>query len=325
MSIIHQYPNISITQLIYILAVARHQHFGNAAKSCSVTQPTLSMQIQKLEDNLGVIIFDRSKKPVMATQIGQKIIDQATIIINETQRITDIISQTQDNVCGDFHLGVIPTIAPYLLPYFLSRFAKSYPDVNLFVSEQQTDDIIHLLEKDELDAGLLATPLAQQGIIEYPIFYEPFILYTSPDHPLYKKSTIKENDLHNSDILLLAEGHCLRTQILNLCKTRLNQSADQSLHFDSGSLETLMRLIESGSGYTLIPYMAAQQIKNAARRRMLKPFAGIPPTREVSLVYNRAFLKKAIIEALHTTISSIIPSKLKNKPKCAERIIHPQS
>jgi LysR family hydrogen peroxide-inducible transcriptional activator len=262
----------------------------------------------------------------MVTQIGREIIDQANIIVRETQRIGDIINQTQGNIRGDFHLGVIPTVAPYLLPRFLTNFAQSYPDVRLFVSEQQTDTIVHLLDNGELDAGLLATPLAHQGITERPLFYEPFVLYTSPKHPLYKKSTIRETDLHHKDIWLLAEGHCLRTQVLNLCERRLDQSKDRHVHFDSGSLETLMRLIENGPGYTLIPHLAAQQIKDTTRKRMLKPFAGSPPTREISLVFNRAFLKKATIEALHNIISSSIPDVLKEKPEHTNQIvrIHPQ-
>jgi len=317
------YPNITVTQLAYVLAVAEHQHFGEAADACGVTQPTLSMQVQKLEDMLGVTVFDRSKKPVMVTDVGKDIVAQAAVVVQEMRRMNDVVAR-QGEVRGDFHLGVIPTLAPYLLPRFLSKFGEQYPQVRLFVREMQTDVIATHLKEGHLDAGLLATPLGHTGILERPLFYEPFVLYTSESHPLFYKKNIEENDLRYEDIWLLAEGHCLRTQVLNLCDVRLTQPEDRLVHFDSGSLETVMRMIENGQGYTLIPYLAALEIKDAKRKGMLKPFVTAPPLREISLVYHRAFLKRAIIEALQKTILRFIPKILRSAPASVSQIIEIQ-
>jgi len=315
------YPNITVTQLAYVLAVAEYQHFGEAANACGVTQPTLSIQIQKLEDMLGITVFDRSKKPVMVTNMGKEIVAQAAVVVQEMRRINDIVARTQGEVQGDFHLGVIPTLAPYLLPRFVSSFADQYPNVRLFVREMQTDVIAAQLREGHLDAGLLATPLGHSGILERPLFYEPFVLYTSETHPLFKKAKIDERDLRYEDIWLLAEGHCLRTQVLNLCNVRLKQPEDRQVHFDSGSLETVMRMIENGRGYTLIPYLAAEQIRDKKRKTMVKPFVGAPPLREISLVYHRAFLKRATLEALQKTIMQSIPKTLISPPNSVVQVI----
>ena len=185
----------------------------------------------------------------------------------------------------------------------------------MFISEMQTDVIVEQLREGHLDAGLLATPLGHSGILERSLFYEPFVIYTSEYHPLFKKKDIRERDLQYEDIWLLAEGHCLRTQVLNLCDARMAQSADRQVHFDSGSLETVMRMIENGQGYTLIPYLAARQIGDAKRKAMLKPFGGSPPVREISLVYHRAFLKRATLEALEKVICDAVPKSILTKPK----------
>jgi LysR family transcriptional regulator, hydrogen peroxide-inducible genes activator len=309
------YPNISVTQLAYVLAVAQHQHFGVAAQACSVTQPTLSMQIRKLEEMLGVTVFDRSKKPVRLTEVGKEIAAQASVIVQEMRRVNDIVSHTLGEVRGDFHLGVIPTLAPYLLPRFLTQFGNAYPDVRLFVREMQTDMITARLKEGHLDAGLLATPLGMAGILERPLFYEPFVLYTSESHPFYQAAEIRERDLRYEDIWLLAEGHCLRTQVSNLCEGRMAPPQDRLVHFDGGSLETVMRMIENGQGYTLLPYLAAEQIRDEKGKTMLKPFGGSPPLREISLVYHRAFLKKATLEALEKVIRAAVPKALLKKPK----------
>jgi LysR family hydrogen peroxide-inducible transcriptional activator len=270
---------------------------------------------------LGVIVFDRTKKPVMVTEVGKDIVEQANVIVREMSRMTDVVNQVHGHVRGDFHLGVIPTLSPYLLPRFLSRFTTQYPEVNLFVSEQQTDIIAHRLQIGDLDAGLLATPLKHRAITERPLFYEPFVLYTSSEHPLYQKTAVSEKDLRYEDLWLLAEGHCLRTQVLNLCNMRLYQPENRRIHFDSGSLETLMRIIESGSGYTLIPYLAAEQIKDTQRKLMLKPFVGAPPLREISLVFNRTVLKHAIIDAIYNTITASVPKALIQTPTHIEQIV----
>lgn len=314
-------PNVTVTQLAYALSVARLRHFGAAARACHVAQPTLSVQVQKLEETLGVILFDRSKKPVMVTDVGRRIVDQAALIIQETQRIADIVADAQGRVQGDFHLGVIPTLAPYLLPRFLPGFTARYPDVRMFLTELQTDAIVHRLREGGLDAGLLATPLGHRDLTERPLFHEPFVLYVARSHPLFRKSSIRRSDLRREDIWLLAEGHCLRTQVLTLCESRMARSDDRRVRFDGGSLETLVRVIDSGDGYTLLPALAAEQVRDPERRAMVKPFADPPPSREISLVFNRAFLKRGILEALAETIPAAVPPDLVDRPARASRVV----
>lgn len=313
MSPFQDYPNVTLTQLSYAVVLARLQHFGAAARACHVTQPTLSMQIQKLEETLGVILFDRTKKPVMVTDVGRGLIEQAGIVLRETQRIADMVSAARNEVVGEFRLGIIPTLAPYLLPRFLDRFTTRYPGVHLFVNELQTDLILNQLQMGSLDAGLLATPVHHRNLIERPLFYESFLVYLAHNHPLSDQEAIRQEGLRREDIWLLAEGHCLRNQVLNLCGADASVPA-RSVRFDSGSLETLMRLIDNGAGYTVIPFLAADQITETDRKERLRPFTGAPPTREISLVFSRTFLKAVIIEALQEVIRSSVPAMLLEKP-----------
>lgn len=212
--------SITLTQLEYIVEVAKKQSFGLAAQSCFVTQPTISMQINKLEEELGVILFDRSKKPVQLTPIGRKIIQQARLALQEVSRIEELVHIEKGEVEGELKLGVIPTLAPYLLPLFLETFVKKYPKVDLIIEELQTQSIIDKLKEDSLDAGILVTPLNIKGIAEKHLFYEPFIVYIPAQHPLHKLEKFSEKDLSLSDIWLLNEGHCFREQAMDLCKKR---------------------------------------------------------------------------------------------------------
>ena len=311
---------MTITQLEYVLAVDKFRHFGKAAKACNVTQPTLSMQLQKAEEELGVVIFDRSKNPILPTDEGQQIIAQARLVLREYKKIFSIIDANKDEVRGEFRLGVIPTLAPYVIPLFAGNFVQKYPNVVLTIEEYNTEDIIELLGKDEIDAGLLVTPIQGETFIERVLFHEPFSVFASKDHPLLKKSKIKDKDLDISDVWLLNEGHCFRQQVLNLCKLSRDHGLHDNLKFESGNLETLKNMVLNSSGYTLLPLLA---VINLSKEEMLhvRDFQTPVPTREVSLVHNRIFLKEKIITALEESIIEHLPESLTSMKKKNYEII----
>lgn len=295
---------MTITQLHYVLAVAEHKNFTKAAQKVFVTQPTLSMQIQKLEEELDVQIFDRTKKPIQLTETGQKIVHQARNIVNESDRIQDIVDQQKGYVGGIFKLGVIPTVMPTLLPMFISDFIKKYPKVRLKIEELNTDEIIERLKEGHLDAAIAATPLELPGIKENVLYYEPFVGYIPDSHRLHNDSKIEVKDLSIDDMLLLEDGHCFKDGIINLCKSSRNYD-DDHFQLESGSFETLIKLANEGLGMTLLPYLHTRDIKESEKKN-LKMFKEPVPAREVSLIYNRSELKMQIIEALHSTIARVV-------------------
>lgn len=313
--------SITLTQLSYIAAVSQTRNFGLAAKACFVSQPTLSMQIQKLEEDLGVILFDRSKKPVEPTVIGQKIVDQAQIVLQEVRRIDELIKAEKGEISGDFKLGIIPTLAPYLLPLFLEKFTTNYPRVNLIVEELQTQQITQKLNEDRIDAGILVTPLNCKGIVERPVFHEPFVAYLSTNHPLQSLTEVSDKDLSLDDLWLLNEGHCFRDQAIEICKkTRGKNVKRKNLVFESGNLETLKRLVDKKFGYTLLPALAILGMPATEQKKKIRVFKSPVPIREVSIVYSRSYLKKSIIEALYKEVVSSLPKELK-QAKSNERVI----
>mgnify|MGYP006156936093 FL=1 len=295
---------MTITQLQYVLAVAEHKNFTLAAEKCFVTQPTLSMQVQKLEEELDILIFDRSKKPIQLTEIGRKIVNQAKNIVDESGRIKDIVEQQKGFVGGEFRLGIIPTIMPTLLPMFLNNFIKKYPKVKLIIEEQNTEDIIFKLKNGHLDAAIAATPLEEENIKEIVLFFEPFVAYVPENFKISQKTEIEVSDLNLDDILLLQDGHCFRDGILNLCK---KDSFDnkKSFQIESGSFESLIRLADEGLGMTLLPYLHTLELNDKHKSR-LRHFKEPKPAREVSLIYPKNELKIHIINALRDTISGII-------------------
>ncbi len=296
---------MTITQLYYVLAVAENQNFTKAAEKCFVTQPTLSMQIQKLEDQLEVLIFDRSKKPIELTDIGKKIVTQARNIVNESYRIQDIVDQQKGFIGGEFKLGIIPTVMPTLLPMFLKSFIKKHPKVKLKVEELTTDEIITRLKDGHLDAAIAATPLEDENIKERVLYFEPFVCYIPKGHRLNTNKKINTSDLDINDMLLLEDGHCFRDGVINLCKTFKGESNDNTFQLESGSIETLIKLSNEGLGMTLVPYLHTLDI-NDKEKSNLHYFNAPSPAREVSLIYHKSELKMQIIEALQDTISGII-------------------
>ena len=301
---------MTITQLHYIIAVDTHRHFARAAESCFVTQPTLSMQIHKLEEELGITIFDRSRKPLQPTDIGVKILEQARIIITEERRIEEIIQLHKGEIAGDFKLAIIPTVASTLLPRFLKCFISQYPKVNLQIEELQTKVILERLKNGLLDAAILATPLSQDGIMEKPLYYEPFMAYTPMDHRLFKEKFLDNSDLDVNDILLLHEGHCFRDSVINLCSSLFDKKDKAGVKLESGSFETLIKLSKQGFGMTLVPYLKAIELKNIEPEGTVKPFSRPQPMREISLIHHRTHLKISIIEALAKCIQETIPEHM---------------
>jgi LysR family hydrogen peroxide-inducible transcriptional activator len=295
---------MTITQLHYVLAVAEYQNFTKAAEKVFVTQPTLSMQIQKLEDELKVQIFDRSKKPIELTEVGKKIVHQAKNIVNESDRIQDIVDQQKGFIGGEFRLGIIPTIMPTLLPMFLNNFIKKYPKVKLKIEELHTEAIIENLQDGHLDAAIAATPLEQENIKERVLYYEPFVAYIPPSHRLAKEEKINVEDLDVDDILLLEDGHCFKEGILNICKTS-KSSESTGFHLESGSFETLIKLSNEGLGMTLLPYLHTLDLSEKENKN-LRMFNEPSPAREVSLIYHKSELKMQIIEALQDIIAGVV-------------------
>ena len=295
---------MTITQLKYVLAVAENQNFTKAAQKTFVTQPTLSMQIQKLEEELDILIFDRSKKPIELTSVGKKIVSQAKSIVNEADRMQDVVDQEKGFIGGEFRLGMIPTVMPTLLPMFLKNFTNRYPKVQLKIEELTTDEIISKINDGHLDAAIAATPLLHDKIKERPIYYEPFVGYIPQNHRLFSEEKINSTDLDIEDILLLEDGHCFRDGVINLCKSsKLNR--DDRFQLESGSFETLVKLSNEGLGMTLLPYLHTLDLSDPQIKH-LKYFNEPSPAREVSIIYSKSELKMQIVNALYDVISGVV-------------------
>jgi LysR family hydrogen peroxide-inducible transcriptional activator len=302
----------SITQLEYLVAVDKYRHFGKAAAACHVSQPTLSMQLQKMEEEYKVTFFDRSKQPILPNPEAIPLIEQARTILREFEKLKHLTTDTLGEPTGDFRLGVIPTVAPYLLPRFIGDFANTHTKVNLSVREMTTAQIIEALDRDEIDAGILATPLNIMALDERPLYYEPFYVYTSPSHPLAKLKSVSEDDLTANGIWLLSEGHCLRNQVLKICSARKTSAVFKNVSFESGSMETIIELVEQGHGYTLVPAMAAHRLI-ASHAKGLKEIKSPMPTREISIVYRRSQYKQATLKALSQSVKAHLPTEVFQK------------
>ncbi len=305
---------MNLQQIDYIIAVDTHRHFLEAAKKCFVTQATLSIMIQKLEDELGVKIFDRSKKPVKPTDIGVKIIAQARRIAGETVRIKELIREEKGVVSGELRIGIIPTLAPYLLPLFLKSFVTAYPAVKIFISEFTTNTIIKRLKSGQLDAGILATPLKDASIKEQILFYEKYFLYVNSKEAGFNKQYVLPGNIDINRLWLLEEGHCMRNQILNFCELKKQQEVYEQLHYEAGSIETLKNLVEHNFGITIIPELATHDL-TASQKKRLRFFKPPTPVREISIVTHREYVKDKLITALRDTILKAISPAMKENRK----------
>lgn len=304
---------MTLTQLEYIVALDSHRHFVLASEKCFVTQPTLSMQIQKLEEELGVKIFDRTKQPVIPTEIGVSIIAQARTILREAQAMKQIISDQKDVLAGELRIGIIPTLAPYLLPPLYKYVRDNYPDIELIIREAITEDVVDELKNNRLDCGIVVTPLNDVSIKEDVLFYEELFVYVSKKNSLVDKKYVLPDDIDPNELWLLEEGHCFRSQILNLCELR--KRGDIHFKYETGNIETLKRMVDKSDGLTILPELAVKEF-NKAELKLVKRLKDPSPAREVSLVTHRDFVKSKLIQTLREGILTIVPpemQKLKNK------------
>lgn len=310
----------SLTQLEYILAVADHRHFGKAALACHITQPTLSQQINKAEESLGLKIFDRDKKPVLVTPKGMAFIEQARAVLREHRKLRDLFNESAAELSGEFRVGVIPTVSSVLVPSLVENITEKNPKVDLHIEEITTEQITKKLMEDKLDIGILATPLKIEGLIEEPLYYETFKIFASQNHPLLERKFCKREHLDGADLWVLNDGHCFKNQVINYCAIQVKKTAAaRNVHFQSNNLETLQRLIEKGHGYTLIPalmmtHMSSDQVKN-----QIRSFATPEPAREISIVSHRSSWKRKMIDSLRQSILANLPKDVaKTKSKNIE-------
>ena len=304
---------MTLTQLEYIVALDTHRHFVAASERCFVTQPTLSMQIQKLEEELGVKIFDRTKQPVIPTEIGKGIIAQARLVLREAQKVKQMIVDQKDALAGELRIGIIPTLAPYLLPPLYQYMRQKYPQLNLVIKETITEEVIQELKSNRLDCGIIVTPLKDSAIKENVLFYEELFVYVSKKNSLVDKKYVLANEIDPNKLWLLEEGHCFRSQILNLCELR--KSSDFHFQYETGSIESLKRMVEKSDGFTILPELAVMEF-SAAQRKLVKKLKEPNPAREVSLVTHRDHIKTKLIKTLRDEVLAIVPKsmqKLNNK------------
>jgi len=302
---------MTLIQLEYIIAVDTYRHFVSAADHCHVTQPTLSMQIKKLEEELDVIIFDRNKQPIEPTAIGKKIIGQAQSIIKGKEQITDMILNTRNDLSGDVRIGIIPTIASYLVPLFIPKLVKKYPELNIYVEELMTHQVIEKMKQGKIDVGIVSTPVEEEGLTELPVYFEPFMLFVSEEHKLAEKTTISSRDLKLDEMWLLSDGHCFRNHVINLCGKESYLPKKLKFSYKTGSLEVLMSFVEQNYGYTLLPYLAAINI-GSQRTKNIRTFKEPTPKREISIITLEGFLKEKLVQAIQKEIRNNIPKELRH-------------
>lgn len=300
---------MNIQQLEYVIALDTFRNFVKAAEKCHVTQATLSMMVKKLEEELGARIFDRSKKPLVPTEIGKRVVEQARVILQEEKRMRELIKTETGVISGELKLGIIPTLASYILPIFMNSFLKKHPQVKLKISELTTDEIVHKLGINQLDAGLLAIPLLKKEITEYPLFQEEFVVYASNEQVLLKKKFILANDIDPNQLWLLEEGHCMRSQVVNLCALKELEKEQHQLEFAAGSIETLKKIIELNKGITILPKLALNDMTEKQKGNV-RHFKSPVPVREIGMVTYRNHVKEPLIEALKKEILLHIPKDM---------------
>lgn len=302
---------LTLTQLEYIVAVDTYRHFVTASEKCFVTQPTLSMQIKKLEEDLGVVLFDRSRQPIVPTEIGEKIIAQARTVIAESKRIEEIVNEEQQTVSGEITIGIIPSLAPYLLPRFIGTFNRDYPAVKVNVVELLTEEILEQLKTDLIDVGILVTPLNEKGIEERPLFYEQMLLYVNRSHLFGQQPQVRADEIATPDLWLLSKGHCFRSQVINLCSFKANATANFRFNYESGSLETLKKFVDQEGGYTLLPELAVDE-EAIHPLSVIRNFAGSVPLREVGFATSRNYTKKRLLDLLAGAILAAVPAEMQD-------------
>lgn len=294
---------MTIQQLQYVVALDTHKHFVRAAASCHVTQPTLTLQLKKLEDQISAVLFDRSSKPLEPTPIGKLFIAKARRILQEIDELKELVNDDRNQLKGDFRVGVIPTLAPNLLPLFITDFMEKHPHTRLVIEELQSERIIEMLNTRQLDLGILATPLNEPDLKEIPLFYEPFLVYGDTSHELLKQEKISKEHLKPEGLWILRQGHCFRNQTLTICDFDTYERHD-NLVMEGGSIETLKKMIREVRGYTLIPELSFNQETDANN---VIHFEDPQPVREVSIVVHKHFTKELLITELRKSILQFTP------------------
>ena len=304
---------VSLIQLEYIVALDTHKSFSLAADKCFVTQPTLSMQIKKMENDLGIILFDRSKQPIVCTDIGKIIIEQARLVLSESKKIEELIQISKNTLIGELKIGIIPSLAPYLLPLFIGDFARKYSGIKISIHELLSEEIAENLLNEKIDVGLLVTPLKVSGFVEAPLFYEKIFLYCNESHAFSKLKEVSIQQIMNENIWLLSHGHCFRNQVVNLCKLK-NNGNNLPFAYESASIETLIKFVDKEGGLTLVPELAILDLPDS-KKKLAKKLTDISPVREVSLVTNRVFVKQRILQVLNDEIIRVIPKEMLDKKR----------
>ncbi|MBO5251083.1 MAG: hydrogen peroxide-inducible genes activator [Bacteroidaceae bacterium] len=299
---------MTLQQLEYILAVDRCRHFGRAADACNVTQPTLSAMIGKLEEELNAKLFDRNRQPICPTPVGEQVIRQAKEVLEQTNRIKDLVEEEKHSLEGTFRVGILPTIAPYLLPRFFPQLMKKYPEMDIRVREMKTHEIKEALLQGDIDAGILATIEGLEEYSQLPLFYEKYVGYVSREDALFHKEVIRTSDIAGSrELWLLDEGHCFRDQMVRFCQMKSSQTSQ--LAYNLGSMETFMRMVESGKGITFIPALAAMQLSES-QQELVREFAIPVPTRQLLLITNRNFIRQTLLEVIVKEIQASVPKDM---------------
>lgn len=296
---------MTFPQLTYLIALDDHRHFGRAAEACHVSQPTLSIQIRKLEDELGLRLVDRGHQPVVPTGPGERVIEQARAVVSERNRLQTLAAELQDRVAGTLRVGLVPTLSPYLIPLALPALESTYPDMTLVLREWPTAEVLDALERDVLDVGLIATDEAGPDFHTEALFSEPFVGYVAAGHPLSERSMLDVQALLLDDLWLLSEGHCFRDQVLQVCGHR-PEDVRARTRLESGSLETLVHLVQRSGGITLLPALATCHMSETEQHDHVRPFATPKPSRTIRLVVRRRH-KNRLTRALKDVVRATMP------------------
>lgn len=304
----------TITQLEYVLAVEKFGHFAKAAHACHISQPTLSQQVLKVEEELGIVIFDRMRKPIRLTEAGRSFVDQARVVLREHQKLLYVARHQNQQLSGDFRLALIPTVASSLMPFFLEGFARSFPQVSLYLEELKTSTILVDLKENRLDGAILASPLPEAELNVEPLYYEELFLYLAPHHPLTQEEVIDPLTLDASQMWMLQDGHCFRNQVATLCDLHaINSKVFPNVYFQSGSLDALCQIVKRSHGYTLIPSLMLEFMSEQDRFHQVRPFCDPVPVREISFVTRRHHWKADIVQALQDSIRRSLPDAMRRE------------
>lgn len=308
---------MTLQQLEYIVAVYRTRHFVKAAEACGVTQPTLSAMIQKLEAELDVKLFERSSQQVVPTPIGKVVVEQAWKVLNRARKLKDIVAEEKKSLTGTFRLGILPTIAPYLLPRFFPRLMRENSSLEIRVVEMKTADIRRAIDRGEIDAAVMVDTGDLDDYALTTLFYEQFLAYVSPSDQLSAKKSIKTSDLSNELLWLLDEGHCFRDQLVKYCQLKAAKTSQSA--YSLGSIETFMRIVENGQGVTFIPELATMQL-TPTQKELVRPFAIPIPTREVVMATSKAFVRQSLLDMIVGQIRNSVPEKMLKLNNTEQRI-----